>query len=109
MTETSTETEAVLSNAEGITERDRYRLLADGRRRIVLDLLALREEPIALEDLAAAVVDRENESGVRPRRAVRISLHHCHLPMMDRAGVVEYDPERRQVDPGPLDVELLAL
>lgn len=79
-----------------------HAVLADPRRRRVLDVLATRESP-SLDDLARAVAEREaNGRSVGaddPANVdrVRLTLHHCHLPRLAAAGIVYYDAERRRV------------
>ena len=69
--------------------------IASRRRRTVLAVLADREEPMACEDLAAAV-HRRGRHVDHPSTAVedvRASLHHSHLPKLDDAGLVSYDAD----------------
>lgn len=74
------------------------------RRRIVLATLAGRAQQVSLADLAATVVEHERHA--RPTAAadealtrVESSLHHVHLPKLAAAGVVDYDADRRLVEP----------
>lgn len=77
-----------------LSESDRHRLLADRRRRVLLDVLADRDGPVELTDLAATVAARED--GTDDER-VAIDLHHHHLPLLDDLGVVVYDPARNRI------------
>ena len=77
-------------------------LVGDPRRRILLDYLAQRGEPVALTDLAAAV--RAEENGCAPgdvaadrRRATMEDLLETHLPKLTATGVVGYDSMRGTV------------
>lgn len=95
--------------------------LADERRRAALAALADREPPVSLSELAAAVVDSEAggpnagdpstdggwtsdaDAARRARlddreRRVTVSLYHVHLPRLDDAGVVSFDPDSKEVD-----------
>lgn len=77
-----------------------WELLADSRRRIAVSVLAERESPVALVDLARDVAARENETDPRDVPAdrvesVAVSLHHRHLPKLADHGVVTYDVERK--------------
>lgn len=68
--------------------------LADWRRRAVLRHLAACDDdgPVVIETVAAAVApDGADED------RLRIRLHHRHLPALDDAGLVEYDPDSRTV------------
>lgn len=80
--------------------------LADERRRVVLDCLAGADAPMAVEDLARQVAARrrwgEEPAGRSDPPAdavhrVHVSLHHAHLPKLDDAGLVEYDPDEQVV------------
>ncbi|WP_313693253.1 DUF7344 domain-containing protein [Halorarum halobium] len=85
-------------------------LAADGRRRDVVGILREGEGDRALDGLARDVVLREGGCDERstadgsdaapPADAVSsaaLTLHHSHLPKLDDAGVVEYDPDERRV------------
>lgn len=67
-------------------------VLADPRRRRVVDALADLQPPVSLERLAAAVADRDSGETPAGPDDVVISLHHVHLPKLAAAGVVDYDP-----------------
>ncbi|GAA0208559.1 DUF7344 domain-containing protein [Halobaculum roseum] len=82
-----------------LPEDERHRVLASERRRHVLGIAAARPAPIPLEALAAAVVAREDADPAddETREHAVISLHHVHLPLLDDHGVVEYDPNEREL------------
>jgi len=61
-------------------------LLANPRCRHVLSLLASREGSVQAAALAREVANRPGDDGGR------IALLHTHLPKLDAAGVVDYDP-----------------
>jgi predicted transcriptional regulator len=76
--------------------------LADWRRRYALTVLAGRTEPMTESALARAVADAEREEAhervtAEYRQSVQVGLHHCHLPKLDDAGLVEYDSDAREV------------
>lgn len=89
---------------------ERAELLSSRRRRAILGVLDDRTPPVALSDLAADLVTREDgeRADVGRRRGgiereVAISLHHVHLPKLADRGVLDYDPELnlvRSFDPG---------
>jgi len=88
-----------------------YEVLANERRRHVLDCLANREASMTVVDLAEAVARRERDAGrddvsADERKRIHVTLYHAHLPMMANAGIVEYDRSRGTVrlasDAGPL-------
>lgn len=74
-------------------------LLRNPRRRTVLRILADRDPPIALEDLARTVATHGTDREVLPEddlEHIAVELHHNHLPRLDAADVLEYD-ERANV------------
>lgn len=74
------------------------RTLADGRRRRILDHLSeTSERQERLPKVAAAVADGPGASEAANVPDLEISLHHAHLPALDRVGLVAYDPEDRTV------------
>ncbi|MDS0283705.1 DUF7344 domain-containing protein [Haloarcula onubensis] len=84
-----------------LDESERYRILSDERRRLVLEILAERTTGIGLDDLAQAVTTRQTtgtDVGPGTVDRVRIALHHKHLPMLDESGVLSYESEVRQVE-----------
>lgn len=88
------------SDSADITEADLHQVLSVTRRRLAIDILANRSEPISLEALARAVARQEEEVDATSQEAIErtmITLHHRHLPKMDDIGVIEYDPDERRV------------
>ena len=73
-----------------------FRMLADERRRRVLRYL-LERPRTTLEELSDVVLGWQASAGgvVGPdvRENVVVSLHHSHLPLLEEAGLVEYDRE----------------
>lgn len=75
-------------------------LLNDQRRRHAVAVLAEREPPTALRDLAAdiAVLEADqNDGSADATDNIALTLHHSHLPKLDDAGVVDYDAEANAV------------
>lgn len=71
------------------------RLLASNARRVALR--ELQETKIrSLADLGAAVVQNDATDFQRQERARRL-LHHCHLPALDAAGILDYDSDDRSI------------
>ena len=81
-----------------------FDVLADRRRRYLLDHLRTSETPVALAEVAGTVAARERgtpEADV-PTEAVdrvHLALYHSHVPKLAAAAVVEYDRERGVVAP----------
>jgi len=77
--------------------------LADERRRTILNaLVSAPEETLAYDALVDHVADRLREDGAGrvtdgQRRAVRVTLHHIHLPQLADAELVEHETETEQV------------
>lgn len=84
------------SEPDGSTEAvDRfYRALADHRRRIAIRVVH-RRGAVELEALADAIATQE--PGESDRETIQISLVHQHLPLLNEAGIVEYDSEAKRV------------
>lgn len=70
-------------------------LLSHPRRRYVLQYcMNTRKETIDLDELATAILIREdvnNDELNDRRRLIEIDLHHAHLPKLSAKNVVEYD------------------
>lgn len=71
------------------------------RRRAVLAVLEGAAAPLALADLAAELVEREQASpGAADHEAIQrcyVSLYHRHVPKLVDAGLVSFDDDRRTV------------
>ncbi|WP_222918533.1 hypothetical protein [Natrinema sp. SYSU A 869] len=82
-------------------------LLADQRRRSVLNYLEKTDGTAALTELAVEIAAQEagtepnaisdHNISPRDRRAVRISLHHTHIPKLANADVIDYDTETETI------------
>lgn len=102
MSQTTHDLLTARGNAVDLSESDRHRLLEVDRRRHVLAALAERSRPFSLDEMAAAVADRE--VGVDPEDAeavadVATTLHHVHLPKMADVGVLDYDATTNRITP----------
>ena len=89
--------------AESLTTDQAFDLLGDGTRRRALTALQAADGAMALGELAEETVARAEDAApeeVPPDRRKRTaaSLHHCHLPKLDDAGVVAYDPTANLVE-----------
>lgn len=83
-------------------------LLSDRRRRSVLEYLAETGGSASLTELAVEIAAQEagaepnaisdhGDVSSRDRRAVRISLHHTHVPKLANADVIDYESETEMV------------
>lgn len=77
--------------------------LADARRRAILLALAGRDRTDPLH--APAAVD----AGELDAEALRIALHHRHLPKLQAAGLIAWDREGLTVSRGPAFEDALAV
>lgn len=77
-------------------------LLANRRRRAMLDALEANDGSATLTELAVEIAAQEAGSepnaisdhgdvSAREQRAVRISLHHTHIPKLSAAEAIDYD------------------
>ena len=83
-----------------LTESEQHRLLADERRQVVLESLPGQGSELALDELAASVLERERDDsndGPATQNEVAVSLHHVHLPVLDDLGVLDYDADSHRV------------
>jgi hypothetical protein len=88
------------ANTIDLTESKQHRLFASTQRRLVLDILKDRADPVELEGLAVTVTRRDDnlDSGDEETvKRVKTTLHHVHLPKMADFGVLDYDVETHQV------------
>ncbi|MEE6211156.1 hypothetical protein U3A55_13480 [Salarchaeum sp. III] len=87
------------------TREDVFHLLSNQRRRHTLHYLRQRDgERVDLRELSRQLSAWENgvptdEITHRDRKTVYTALRQTHLPKMDDADVVDYDPDRGHVKP----------
>ncbi|QLH80126.1 DUF7344 domain-containing protein [Halosimplex pelagicum] len=87
-----------MSDGDRATTDELYRCVANQRRRSALVGLRDDEDGAAtVGDLVDHVLDRADRSSAPGRESVRLDLYHCHLPMLDDAGVVDFDRETETV------------
>lgn len=92
-------------SSTGLSLSECHRLLASEQRRFVLDVLAGNTTPIGLEELSAGIAARKDGIETVDDETIErmaIELHHNHLPRLDEAGLIEYEPDNQTVDPTPL-------
>ncbi|MFC6954587.1 DUF7344 domain-containing protein [Halorubellus litoreus] len=85
-----------------------HRALSSAVRRRVLDLVLDDPREWSRGELATALVEWERNATVESatpanRDHLLILLHHDHLPHLDDAGLLSYDPEDGIVTPEPMD------
>jgi hypothetical protein len=79
-----------------------FELLKNRRRRETILYLLSHEETSTLSDLAEHIAAMENDIEIielssDQRKRVYIGLYQCHLPKLDKAGVVDFDKNRGTV------------
>ncbi|WP_336000022.1 DUF7344 domain-containing protein [Halorientalis halophila] len=67
-----------------------FELLSDSRRRRVC--LYLRRSGVEVTELSDLIDALASEDDAVDRDRLAIDLHHRHLPKLDDAGIVDYDP-----------------
>ena len=110
-TESNTEADADLetigqtsrSNGSNLDKDDIFDLLKNSRRRSTIQYLREHGGSAELKDIAEHIAAEENDTTVRQlssdqRKRVYIGLYQCHLPKMDKLGVVEYDKNRGTIE-----------
>lgn len=68
-------------------------------RRWVLSELTT-DPPLDLKPLAQHFVSSDSHESETDYRRVYLSLLHIHLPKLQQSGLIQYDPETKQVHPG---------
>lgn len=85
--------------------------LSHPRRLRAIRVLDDFDASLALKDLAVETVrsersESQEEVDTEQAEAVHIALHHCHVPKLADAGLVEYDNTEKRVaiaESAPLD------
>lgn len=91
------------TDSENLSENVLFTVLKNRRRREALRYLRRAEGTASLRNLAEYVAAEENDVETSQltsdqRKRVYTTLYQCHLPMMDEAGIVEYDQNRGRVE-----------
>lgn len=104
MSKSSTEETSVEQSFTRTDTDDRYRVLASEDRQLVLEALE-GTSSISLDALAETVTEARNDASTETQ--TKISLVHQHLPVLEDAGVVDYDSEAKQITHSASAVEEL--
>lgn len=67
------------------------------RRQSILTIVADRELPLTLSELADAVVEQAEPPAQPDTERVRTRLHHVDFPKLHERGMVEYNPSQNVV------------
>lgn len=97
-------------DVESLSKSEFHWLFSEPRCQTTLEALDELVLPVDLDTLARAVAtieSNQNIDGQIDADEVAVSLHHKHLPKMDRLGVIRYQPESNRVsDPAELNPTL---
>lgn len=99
------------SNSSAVNQR--LRILSHSYRRHVLAILSDASTPRTVRDLTNNIVGQENTVHLHnvssdDIKEVYLSLIHVHLPMLEDAHLIEYDPTRELIEEAHLsDVQPL--
>lgn len=76
-------------------------LLAERRRRLIIEILQESTTPITIAELAKRIGKREYENPTsEANQSIYLTLYHNHLPRLAEADVVEYNQKKGTVHPG---------
>ncbi|MFC5366347.1 DUF7344 domain-containing protein [Salinirubrum litoreum] len=84
-----------------LDESEVYDILRNDRRRFVIEHLKQSSGRATVGSLADQLASEESGESPPPknvRQSVYVSLHQTHLPRLDEAGVVAYDPDSKEVE-----------
>ena len=73
-----------------------YRVLADHRRRALLQCLRDTEDPVSVSTLVVALAHFDDQASDETVET-EIGLHHIHLPTLAETGIIDYDQSTQQV------------
>ena len=87
-----------------LSEDDLFEILSNSRRRYALHALSSNDEEWEIGRLAEQVAAWEYDVAVEEvsyeeRKRVYTALQQSHLPMMDEAGILEFNKDRGLVEP----------
>lgn len=99
--ELGSETEAS-PGSPALTDDEMFEVLSNRRRRRVIEYLRTGDGTASAGELAVQIASAENDTPVQEvssyeRKRVYVSLYQNHLPVMDDAGVIDYDADRKTV------------
>lgn len=101
--------------SDGLSRDDMFEVLANQRRRCMLQFFLRNETDVELDSLVDHIAATENDKSVsdvttEERKRVRTALRQNHLPKMERAGLIEHHEESDRIELtetfGDLDVYL---
>lgn len=88
---------------EPLTLDEKFTLLADRQRRILLSVLGRVDDPVSIGGLSERILAREDPDSATDSAALEeleLKLHHVHVPKLARYDILEYDAESGVVSRG---------
>ena len=73
-----------------------YKLLADHRRRVLLQCLRNTDASLSVSALVTELIQGDGREPSGRDVETEIAVHHIHLPKLADAGVIEYDQSAQQ-------------
>jgi len=88
---------------ESLSLDERFEVLKNERRRIILQYLKTVDSAVKLNELADHVTAVENDTEIGAitsdeRKRVYVGLYQFHLPKMAKMGVIDYDQDRGDIE-----------
>lgn len=82
---------------------DVFDVLANRRRRFVLNFLLREERPVTIQELSQAVAEWEFDAEAeeltdQQQKRIYVALYQTHVPKLADLGIVEYDPDTNLVE-----------
>lgn len=90
-----------VSSTPELNADDRHKLLETERRRMALRILATKNAPVGIHEVAEEILATEQGPDPESDAVDRLArmLHHIDLPIMATANVLDYDSTTRRIDP----------
>jgi len=76
-----------------------FRILQNTRRRHMIDYLTSYNGNLNLDALVKHLteVEKDNSTAKNLRRSIKISIIQTHLPVLEKAGIVSFDPHTKEI------------
>jgi hypothetical protein len=90
----------MMSSRCDLPETEIHHILSNPRRRKTLRYLSDNHGTISVRELSEEIAAAETGESPPPRdvrKAVYVSLHQTHLPLLDDKGVIDYDRSSKEV------------
>lgn len=93
----------IVASVEGVGLTTAFRILSHTQRHYLIWELPQHSPPITVDTIsrgiALQVADQLwEETSSQAIQNIETQIHHCHLPKLDAAGLIEYDSNRRVIE-----------